>query len=380
MIDFLINKFVDLNDRKKAGSISSYIGIACNVFLCALKIVLGLISNSISVISDGINNLTDCFSAIVTLVAFKLSANPADRKHPFGHGRYEYIAGLFTAIIIIMVGFGFLQTSFERILNPTDVHASIIVIIILFISILIKLLMYLFNNRLGTLLKSNTIQAMAKDSLSDCFVTIITIISLITTKYSNLPIDGIIGLIVSIIIIKTGIEIIIEAVNTLLGKPADEETINKIKEIVLAHNEILGMHDLIIHDYGPGKMFGTLHLEVDASRNVMESHEIIDYIENELYDKLNIIATIHMDPVDLNDEKTNNYRDLLTKIVNEIDPDLSIHDLRVISGVNHDNIVFDVMLDEKYYRKKQELNNLINDKLHKIKPSADAVITFDFKY
>jgi len=384
MTELLLKKFIKNHEdiknntvREHVGTLSSICGIVCNIFLFTTKFIFGSITNSISIISDGINNLSDCFSCIVTLIGYKLSNQPADKDHPFGHGRIEYFTSLFIAIAIILVGFEFLKSSFEKILHPEHVSFSIYAFCFLILSILIKIWMGLFNKKLGKKYSSETILAVSQDSFSDCITTAVTAFGLLLSLFTSLPIDAIIGCIVSLIILKSGYSIIKDTFDNLLGKPADKETIDDIMNIINQHHDVLGVHDLIVHNYGPGKMMATLHCEVDSTSNINQVHDSIDNIEHEIYEKLKIITTIHMDPIETNNEELTTYRELINSIIKEIDPDLSIHDFRMVVGVTHTNLIFDIVLSFKFYNRSDELHKIIDDKLHESHPELMTVITFD---
>ena len=385
--EFLLKTFVPnysdvKNDtvRKKSGSLSSIVGVFCNVILFTTKLVIGLLSNSVSITSDGFNNLSDCLSCIITFIGYHLAGKPADKEHPFGHGRFEYLTSLLVGCLIMLFGLSFLKTSFLKIFDHEEINISLLMIIILTLSILIKFWMYLFNKKLANIYSNSTMYATSQDSLSDCLTTFITLIGSIASLFTTLPIDGIIGMLVSLLIIKSAISIIKDTIDTLLGKPADKETINEVLSIVLAHKEILGVHDLIVHNYGPNHMLASLHAEVDSKMDIMIAHESIDYIEKELMEKLHIMTTIHLDPIETDNEQLTQYKEILTKILKEIDPNLSFHDLRMVNGQNNINLIFDILLDDKFDRDTKELKKQIDDKLQLTDPRLHTIITFDTQF
>ncbi|MBQ4253828.1 MAG: cation transporter [Erysipelotrichaceae bacterium] len=386
MTEFLLNKFVknadaanDTGVREKVGFLSSVTGIVCNIMLFALKFIMGRIANSISIISDGFNNLSDCLSCVITLASYKLASQPADKEHPFGHGRIEYFSSLIIAVIIMIVGFEFTRTSFDKLLHPEKVSFSAVTLISLIASVLLKLWMSRFNNTLGTRYNSSTMLATSKDSLSDAIITSVTMVSIISSLFTDLPVDGIIGILVSLMILRAGYEIIRDTLDTLIGKPADKKTVEDIVSIAVSHPEVLGIHDLIVHDYGPGMILATFHAEVDSRSDIMETHDVIDNIEKEIYDQLHILATIHMDPLSFSEEVIQKQQ-IVKSVLESISPDLSMHDFRVVEGTTHTNLIFDILLpyDLKYDR--HQLKQMIDDSLQKIDPKLRTVITFDSQF
>ena len=309
MSDFLVKHFVknynmvdNVKVREAYGMLSSIVGIICNIILFSAKFVMGTIVNSISIISDGFNNLSDCASCIVTLFGYKLAAKPADKDHPFGHGRFEYLTSMVIAMVIMLVGVELLTTSVKKIMHPETVEFSYIALAALVLSILLKVWMSKFNKKLGTKINSTIMLATSKDSMNDVVATAVTVFALIISPFTDLPVDGIMGVIVSVFILFSGFGIIKETVDALLGQPADSGVVQKIKEIVEENPYALGMHDLIIHSYGPGNMIGSVHIEVDGKGNIMEIHDVIDEMERNIFEDLNIKMTIHMDPVETDNE------------------------------------------------------------------------------
>lgn len=387
MTEFLLEKFVlnrhDVKNpavREKVGTLSSFTGIFCNVFLFTIKFIMGTLSNSVAVISDAFNNLSDCLSCIITFISYKLAAKPADKDHPFGHGRIEYLSSIVIAVLIAVVGFEFFKSSYDKILHPQKVNFKIITVVSLILSILVKLWMAAFNKRLGSTYQSPSMIATSQDSFSDSITTTVTLIGIFSSLFTDLPIDGIIGCLVSILILKSGYEIIKDTVDILLGQPADKETVNSIMEIVTSRKEILGVHDLIVHNYGPGKIMCSLHAEVDSRANIMETHEIIDDIELELYHQLHIMTTIHMDPLDTQNEQLKEYKEKCEKIIKEIDDELSLHDFRMVPGENRTNLIFDVIVDEHFRGKTDLLKSMIEEKVMEYNPTLRTVINFDTQF
>lgn len=378
MKDYSDNK--DSATRKKAGFLSSTVGIVCNIILFVSKFIIGTIANSVAIISDAFNNLTDCLSCIITMFGYNLASKPADKEHPFGHGRMEYFTSLIIAVFIIIVGFEFFKTSLSRIFNKEDIDVTYFTIIVLVLSILLKFWMYLFNKKMSTIFNNQAMMATSYDSLSDAMTTSITLIGSIISLFTSFPIDGVIGLIVSGLIIKTAISIIKDTLDELLGKPADKETTQQLLDIVMSHQGILGVHDLMIHNYGPNNMIASLHAEVDAKQNVLEAHDTIDNIEKEIFEKMKIMTTIHLDPIETDNIQLNQYKKIVSKVLNEIDPELSFHDFRMVVGQTHTNLIFDVIISDKYRDRNQMLKEKIDEQLKLIDNKLETVITFDSQF
>ena len=378
MKDYSDNK--DSATRKKAGFLSSTVGIVCNIILFVSKFIIGTIANSVAIISDAFNNLTDCLSCIITMFGYNLASKPADKEHPFGHGRMEYFTSLIIAVFIIIVGFEFFKTSLSRIFNKEDIDVTYFTIIVLVLSILLKFWMYLFNKKMSTIFNNQAMMATSYDSLSDAMTTSITLIGSIISLFTSFPIDGVIGLIVSGLIIKTAISIIKDTLDELIGKPADKETTQQLLDIVMSHQGILGVHDLMIHNYGPNNMIASLHAEVDAKQNVLEAHDTIDNIEKEIFEKMKIMTTIHLDPIETDNIQLNQYKTIVSKVLNEIDPELSFHDFRMVVGQTHTNLIFDVIISDKYRDKNQMLKEKIDEQLKLIDNKLETVITFDSQF
>lgn len=387
LTDCLVKKFIKDYDnttdsvvRKKYGVLSSWVGIACNILLFFAKFIMGTLANSIAIISDGFNNLSDCISCIITMFGYKLASKPADKDHPFGHGRMEYLTSFLLSMIIIMVGFELVKTSIDKLLHPEEVVFSGVAVAVLVISICVKLWMGFFNGRLAKKINSGIMRATSKDSFNDVIATSVTLLSLIISNYSDLPADGVLGVLVSLLIIKSGIEIVRETVDELLGQPADEELVEQIKELVRESWVALDMHDLIIHSYGPGNLLGSIHVEVDSRGDIMEIHDAIDELERNIYDELGVVTTIHMDPVDTCDEKIKSCRSMLNEIIVGIDEKLSIHDFRIVSGPTHTNLIFDMVVPYDAAYPADEAVKKINAALQDKDEKYYAVITIDRAY
>lgn len=384
MINLLIKTFIKNPDdienprvRQKYGTLSSLVGIICNLILFSIKYIMGALSHSISIVSDAFNNLSDCAGCLVTLLGYKMASKPADKDHPFGHGRIEYLTSLTIAVLIIFVGIELLKNSIEKIVNPEEIKFSLFVLFSLIFSIAVKLWMAFFNTKLGRKINSSVMIATAKDSKSDVIATSATLIALICSLFTKLPIDGIMGFVVSVFILKSGYDIVKDTVDELLGKPADPEVVNQIKKYVLKNDKIIGIHDLIIHSYGPGNMIGSCHVEVKSNEVFTEVHDIVDSIEREIYNDMNILMTIHMDPIEVDDQLTNNTKKLVNKIINSIDPALHIHDFRIVSGESHTNLIFDLVVPFECKYSHQQLKQRIDDLLLKENINYYTVIVFD---
>ena len=387
MTKFLIQKFIknpdDINNlkvRRNYGTLSSVVGIIYNVFLFILKYIMGTLSGSISVVSDAFNNLSDSAGCMVTLLGYKLASKPADKDHPFGHGRMEYLTALTIAVLILIVAFELFRNSVNKIIHPEKLTFSLIVLISLLVSILIKLWMSFFNAFLGKKINSSVMLATAKDSRTDVIATSATCIAVISSLYTNLPVDGIMGLVVSLFIFKSGIDIVKDTVDNLLGKPVDSDIVYAIKEMVGESDKIIGIHDLVVHNYGPGNMIGSLHAEVKSNEDFVFVHDMIDELERRIHRELNILMTIHMDPIETDNEQVNLSLDMIRNIILDIDPCLQIHDFRLVAGDTHTNLIFDIVVPYDCKYNNDDIKELIDKQLDKMEDNYYTVITFDREY
>lgn len=369
----------DSRVRNRYGTLSSIFGIIMNAIVSLSKIIIGAITVSISIIADGINNLSDMASSGISLVGFKISNRPADKEHPFGHARMEYISALIIAFLIIFVGIQLAISSVENIISKATPSFSIIAIVILSVSIVIKAMMAIFYLNYAKLIKSSTLKACALDSFNDCVATALVLIALIISRFTNIVLDGYVGAIVSVYIVISGIKIVIETLSPLLGEKPDPELVKTIVEKTRAYNGILGIHDLVFHNYGANKYFITFHAEVDSSVDVMISHELIDTIENELNTE-NIHVVIHLDPIVVNDPKINALKQMVLGIIGEISPNLNIHDFRAIIGPNRTNLIFDLLLPDHTSYDKDTITKIISEKIAEIDPSCKAIISVDYPF
>ncbi len=384
MREFLVKRFIkdyentdDIKVREKYGILSSFVGIVCNIILFTAKFIIGAMSNSIAIISDGFNNLSDCASCVVTMFGYKMAAKPADKDHPFGHGRMEYLTALVIAVIILFVGVELLKGSWNKITNPEDVDFTIVALIVIIISILIKIWMGFFNRILGNRINSSVMLATSKDSFNDVIATGASLIALVASLFTDSPVDGIMGIVVSVFILLSGYGIIKETVDQLLGQPADEELVSSIKELVEESAYAIGMHDLIIHCYGPGNLIGSVHVEVDGKGDIMEIHDAIDELERNIYEELGVMITIHMDPVETDNEEINSAKDMLNDIIKKIDANLSMHDFRMVSGPSHTNLIFDIVIPYDCKLSQKFIKDEIDHRLKAYNKIYYTVITFD---
>lgn len=366
--------------RQKYGKLSGFVGIISNMILCTMKVFIGIFTNSIAIIADGINNLADASSSIITLIGFKLAAMPEDEGHPYGHARIEYLTGFLISTIIIFLGFQLIKTSFNKVLHPEPMQFSYITIIILVVAIAVKIWQSLFNRSAGKKINSIALMATATDSKNDVIATSVVLISIIIGKITNLQLDGIMGCIVALFIIWSGIQLIRETSSPLLGEAPDPALVTAILKGAESHEGVIGTHDLMVHNYGPGRIFASIHIEVDSERDIMESHDIVDNIERSLRHDLKINLTAHMDPVKLNDPLTEQLRSILQETIAPIDGIFGIHDLRIIPGPTHTNIIFDALMSSKCKIKQSEVQAVINKKIKEINENYFVSITFDKSY
>lgn len=389
MTKFLIKHFVkspslvnDPQTRASYGILSGVVGIVLNLFLFALKLVLGILSHSVAVMSSAFDHLSDSSSSLITLLGAKLSSAPPDKEHPFGHGRVEYIASFIISSIILVVGLQFLKTSIEKIVHPNSVVFSIVVIVGLCVSLLVKLWMAHFNKTIGKTINSPVMIAAADDSRNDCISTVITIISASISPFVNFPLDGVLGAFVAIFIIKNGVELIKNAVSDLVGRMGDKEYYKAIERLAKEDEKILGIHDLIVYNYGPGNLFGSCHAEVDKDGDILDLHDRIDSLERKIFDTLGIVMTIHMDPLDLKNPLLAEYKKTVLAALFSIDERLSIHDFRMVRGTTHTNLVFDVLMPFDVKKSKDEIETSILNSLEKTYNDVKfyLIVSFDREF
>lgn len=367
--------------RSRYGVICGALGIFLNVLLFAAKLVAGLLSGSLAVTADAFNNLSDAGSSIITLAGFRLAAKKPDRDHPFGHGRLEYISGLLVSMLIILMGFELVQSSFDKLSSPEAVTLSALTVVIMLASIGVKLYMSAYNRKYGRIIGSSAMLATATDSLSDALSGAVVLVSGIITHYTgNGYVDIVCGILISLFIIKAGFGAVKDTVSPLLGRPASAEFVHSVEQITLSHSIVLGIHDMVVHDYGPGRVMVSLHAEVSAKENILKIHDVIDNIENELNEKLGCEAVIHMDPIDTEDAKTLELRSKVTELAKQISPLLMIHDFRMVSGETHTNLIFDMVIPPNMELPAEEYSLRLSKAVSEYAPDCRCVIKLDHLY
>lgn len=364
--------------RERYGVLAGATGIVCNVFLFLLKLVTGLLAGLVSLTADAFNNLSDGLSCLISIISFKVSGKEPDARHPFGYGRTEYIAGLIVSFLIVLVGAEFLKTSVSRIFHPEPVVFSPVLLAILGISMLIKLWMGLFNRRIGLLIDSPVLLAAGQDSRNDVITTAVVALGVIAGRFTALPMDGYAGIIVALFILWGGIGIAKDTIAPLLGEPADPDIVAKIKQIVLHYDTIIGVHDVIVHNYGAGRSLASLHAEVPSDADFVAIHEIIDEAEKQVWQQTGVYLVIHMDPVDVSDERVAALREQVDTVLREIDEELSMHDFRIVRGERQINLIFDVIVPFHYHSSdRQTLLDTIQTRMKEMDARYYPIITFD---
>ena len=365
MTHLLIRLFVKNSDeltnrtvRASYGTLGSVTGIIVNVLLSALKFIVGMLSGSLAVTADAVNNLSDAAGSLMSLITVRLAVKPNDKSHPFGHGRLEYIGALAVGVLIVIAGIQLLSDGLKTILQPSVLQVSIVTLILLSVTIAIKLWLFFYYRTIATLINSKTLAAASKDSLSDTVATGAVVVSMLLQMLFGWQIDGFIGILVALFVLKAGYDVCKDTIDSLLGGKPDPHLIRDIKRILLQHEEILGLHDLIIHDYGPGRCIASVHAEVSASGDIVAIHEVIDQAERELKDELNIEVCIHMDPTVTDDPHINAVRDQMLAYLRSLDSRLSLHDFRIVPGERQINLVFDCLLPDDTVDKDQLLSSL----------------------
>ena len=386
MTDLLINIFIkdkDIKDTKvraKYGTLSSITGIIVNFILSIVKVIIGIIANSMSIISDGLNNITDAGSSVITMIGFKMSQKKVDNDHPWGHGRMEYIAAFIVDMLIILVGIELLKSSVDKIINPSMPEISTITITILVIAIIAKLWLFVFYKKIAKIINSEAIKGNAYDSISDVISTFVVLLSAIVAKFSNISIDGYVSILVSIFILFTGFKALKETVDILLGAKPDPELVKGIEEFTKKYNMIVGIHDMMIHDYGPGRKIVSFHAEVPANSDIRMAHDIIDQMEQDIYDEFNCITTIHMDPIEVDDEEINKMRKITENIVKDINKNFSIHDFRMTNGGGRVNLIFDLVVPREEKIDNDKLKKQVQEKIHSKNKKYYAVPKIEHSY
>ena len=383
-MDLLIKFFVKDHEnaqspavRAAIGSFAGTVGIVCNIVLFLSKLAAGLLSGSVSIIADAVNNLTDASSSLVTVLGFRLAQQPADRDHPYGHGRYEYLSGLAVAALILVLGAELVQSAFGRIFSPTPVEFTALTAGILVLSMAVKLWMSLSLNRVGQRIDSSALRAAAVDARNDVLASGSVLLGCLAERYLNWTIDGWVGLAVAVFILYSGWQVAKETVSPLLGRQADRELIDNIQSLILSHDKVLGVHDLLVHDYGPGQCFASVHVEISADEDPLEGHEIIDHIERDALTELNVNLVIHYDPVVLGDRKQEKLRSSVARIITEVDPRLAIHDFRLVRSGGQSTLVFDLEVPYDLAMPREELEAQVNDALTRHGITCRTLIRFD---
>ena len=386
MISILSKIFIkDANDftspaiRRAYGTLCSIVGIFLNVLMFAGKYIAGTIANSVSITADAFNNLSDAGSSIITLLGFRLAGRKPDPDHPFGHGRIEYLSGLAVSVLILLMGFELMKSSVTKLIHPEPVEASLLAGGIMVAAILIKVYMAFYNKTIGKKIDSAAMAAVAADSLSDTISTVVVLISMILSKFIDFPIDAVAGIFVAILILKTGFDSVRDTVAPLLGQAPDPELVKQIEEIVMKQEHVVGIHDFIVHDYGPGRLFVSLHAEVPGDVDIFELHDEIDNAEFELRDVIGCEPTIHMDPIDVNNEHLAELKEAVAKIIKEYDETLTFHDFRMVPGETHTNLIFDVVVPAKYKKANAQVNEELKEIIHS-KLDCFAVIMVEQSY
>lgn len=367
--------------RGKYGLLSGGVGIAVNLILAAIKLLTGFFTASIAITADGLNNLSDAGSSIVTLVTFRISAKPADRDHPFGHARIEYVASMIVSFLILLVGFEMLVDSGKTLFGFGEAEVpefTLVAMVLLGISILMKLWLSFFYRKIGKKINSGVLRASAQDSLFDCISTSAVLLSTVIVYFTGFAkVDAIFGLGVSVLILIAGVKILNETKNSILGEAPVAETVRAIRDIVAEHPEALGIHDLLVHNYGPNHFLASLHIEVDGSQDIYELHDVIDNIEREIQQKLDIHCTIHMDPIVTDNETVDALREFLRDTLKSIDPTLAFHDFRTVIGSTHTNLIFDVLLPFESKLTEEQIRKKICEEVQRRRPDVYCVITVD---
>ena len=388
--NFLVKTFIknsentkDKEVRNKYGFLGGIVGIITNVILFAIKLSVGILVSSIAVTADAFNNLSDAASSVITIAGFKMANRPADKEHPFGHGRIEYLSALIVAFMVMLVGLQFVKSSFEKIINPEATKFEWVPFILLIISIFLKLWLSRFNKFIGEKINSSALKASSVDALGDVFTSTSVVISLLVSKFTSFHIDGYIGVIVALVIIYSGFSLVRETINPLLGEAPDPELVKDIETMMLSYDNIIGVHDLIIHNYGPGRCMASAHAEIPSDIDVITIHNIIDRAEREISEKLNIYLVIHMDPICLSDDEIRKAYNEVGKIIKYNPLIKSMHDFRIVGEGDEKNLIFDVVVDSKALSKvmsENELKDSIIKSIKELHPNYNCIITIDHDY
>ncbi len=363
--------------RRAYGTLVSVVGIVLNLLLSAGKLTVGILTMTISIQADALNNLSDAGAQLVSLVTFRIAAKPADREHPFGHARMEYVASMIVSFLILIIGWELLSESVSKVFSPSETIFSWVSVGVLGASVLVKLWLCLFNRKIAKKIDSSVMRATSADSLSDAAATSAVLVATLIYKFTGLDVDAYMGIVVAILIVIAGVKILWETKNSILGEKPSEDTVAQIEEVVARHPEALGIHDMVVHNYGPGRVMVSLHIEVDGKADIFKSHDMIDNIERQLRTEYGMEATVHMDPIVTNDPLVDELRQLTLAVATDIDPRLKIHDFRVVPGETHTNLIFDVAVPFEISQSDKELCTAMENAVKEQKPECFTVITVD---
>jgi len=387
MINFLCKTFVknyekttDPEVREGYGKLAGIVGIISNTLLCIAKIVTGIFAGSIAIVADGINNLADASSSIITILGFKLASKPESDDHPYGHARIEYISGMIVSVLIVVVGVELFKSSVTKILNPEPLEFSISIVVVLILSIAIKIWQAMFNINVGKRINSVALSATGADSRNDVIATAVVLVSVIIGKMTGLHIDGYMGCLVAAFIMWSGIGLVKETISPLLGEAPDPGLVDSIEALAMEYDGVYGIHDLIVHNYGPGKIFASVHIEVSADTDIMASHDLVDNIERDLSRRLNILLTCHMDPIKVNDPLVNQMMQVAKDTADSLDGVIGVHDLRIVPGLTHTNIIFDVLISHDCTLKPEEILKAFQDAASAVNKNYFIVIDIEKGY
>lgn len=387
MTELLIHMFVkdyeetqNIKVRTAYGKMAGWVGIACNILLMTGKILTGILSGSVSILADGINNMSDAASNIITLLGFKMGSKPADQDHPYGHARYEYLAGLLVSVLIMIIGIELLKTGIQKIRNPEPIEMSWVLVGVLLGSILVKFWMAVFNRSIGKKIASETLMATAADSRNDVISTAAVLLASLISEWTSLELDGWMAVLVALFILYSGVGLVKDTLDPLLGKAPDPELVEHIREKIMTYPGILGTHDLMVHDYGPGRLFASVHVEMAAEEESLKCHDVIDTIEKDFLEQENLNLVIHFDPIVTSDEAVGNLRQWLGEAVTRIDKRLTVHDLRMVPGETHTNMIFDCVVPHNFSMTDKELRQQIQALVTEEYPGYQCVITVDKSY
>lgn len=363
--------------RTAYGKLCGVVGIVCNVILFLLKFIVGNLCGSVSITADAVNNLSDASSSVVNLIGFKLASKPADDEHPYGHGRYEYLAALTVAVLVLIIGYETLMSGIGKIIEPSSVEFGALTVCVLLASVIVKLWLMAFNGKVGKKIRSGALTATAQDSRNDVISTLAVLLAAVISYFSGIELDGYMGVAVALFILYSGISLVKEAISPLLGNPPEAELVSSIRNEILLCPEVLGMHDLIVHDYGPGRRFASVHVEMSTDTPVLEAHDSIDNIERDIYTKYGVYTSIHYDPVVTSDEHLSEIKEYINAVISDMDADITMHDLRIVPGQTHTNVVFDCVLPRASGYTEAELKSFLSEKVGKRFENHNCVITID---